>query len=214
MSKTHRLDMGSVAVLTALASLQAAGAGYEHRGVRGWARMRDLERWVDPRLAERYPRLAAMGLADRDDVRAPGLRRPVWVYRITREGVGCLEGQGGALPAVEPPGEPVPGALYLAPGPRAALRELKRAAGTYHSSRFAPGGEGWVAATELLGALREEGGGPASPEALPWLVGAGLAERRQVRPGGRQGAVVLYRATPAGLAASSLEWREPPPRQP
>jgi hypothetical protein len=138
---------------------------------------------------------------DRIDVRDPGRQTPVHLYRIAREGVGYLAGEGG-----EPSGreivEPAPehdelgaASIYIPRRPWLALDLLRRHA----SHRLGPvrwREYGWMTPAEMRPRLNCVLG-----EDMPWLLGRGLVERRvdegaatrQPRP------VRFYRASAYGL---------------
>lgn len=211
MSKPRSLTPELETALAHLAALATAGAGYERRGVRGWARTRDVEDTFSTWLPERYPRLALRGLAERDDVRAPGLQRPVWVYRIARDGWDFVYRRNGAsTPEFREPHDEPDGAVFLPPAPLSVIRELRRALEDPTPSPHVPGENGWRSATQMLRYIREETHDRAFfHEDLRWLVRGGLVDRRDVAlPGGQ--ALVLYRVTPAGLAILPLAWHAPP----
>lgn len=128
--------------------------GYTRRGGPGWALREDVERATHRKLAERLPRLHARGLLEREDVRAPRLTRPVWIYRISQAGADQVAEQM-KLPRrlIAPPlglaAREADAAIYIPPGAVLALRELRRAIEARVESPHLPGEPGWRSAQDL-----------------------------------------------------------------
>jgi len=66
-------------------------AGYELCGVRGWAHTNDLRDDLSGHFPEVLPRLLKRGLLTHPDVRAPGQKLPVWVYRVSERGLAVMD---------------------------------------------------------------------------------------------------------------------------
>lgn len=189
--------------------LAAAGAGYELRGVRGWARLEDAQIATGHLLAVRVLAVHGRGLLERVDVRPPGHVRPLWLYRITQAGADLLTNrEGQPRQRITVPSHAPDPSVYVPDGPRLALRALRRVLEERVSCRWAPGEWGWIPAVELRRRAEPTPDAWWFPEDLGWLVRARLAERREVKTSGRAAPVILYRATDGG-AAPVLEWHEP-----
>lgn len=189
-------------------------AGYELGGVRGWAHINDLRDGLAGYFPEVLPRLHSRGLLTHADVRAPGQKRPVWVYRISERGLAEMD---EAAPrehrSVRWPRTGYTGGAVYAPGrQRGALRLLREA---YDDpavpERF--GGRGWVSGRELgarvdLHNSRQERGRHSRIAVdgtdLHWLILWGFAERRNDPD---RAGVVYWRATEAGRAVRLLDWK-------
>lgn len=196
--------------LTYFQNLEAAGGGYERRGVRGWARLEDAQIATGHSLAVRVLAVYGRGLLQRDDVRPPGHVRPLWVYRITQPGADLMaQEEGHHRTRVPAPSDAPDASVYVPEGPRLALRALRRILEEGISCRWAPDEIGWIPAAELRRRLQPTPGSWWFPEDLGWLVRARLAERREVKTSGRPAPVILYRASAGGGAAPVLEWHEP-----
>jgi DNA-binding PadR family transcriptional regulator len=215
MSPPVRMDPVRVDVLRALLELAVGEGGYLRARVRGWARSADVAERIGRPIPERLPALHRLGLVDRRGV--PGARgsRPVWLYRITQQGADRLaERQDTPAARIAPP-RPVASDEPRICLPRScvdllsALCELR---GGPASAQREGGESGWALAIELQPLVIERGRGRRFfPEDLGLLRDAGLVERTEEhRPGGGRPRV-LYRATPAGLRARVLDWREPDP---
>jgi hypothetical protein len=189
--------------------LVSAGAGYERRGVRGWARLEDAQTATGHSLAVRVLGMYGRGLLQRDNVRPPGHVRPLWVYRITQAGADVVShAEGDHRARVPTPSDATDASVYVPDGPRLALRALRRILEERVPCRWAPEEAGWIPAAELR---RRAEPTPAAwwfPEDLGWLVRAGLAERREVTTPGQSAPVILYRASAGGGVAPVLEWHE------
>ncbi|MEW5926032.1 MAG: hypothetical protein AB1941_00960 [Gemmatimonadota bacterium] len=115
----------------------------------------DVEQATDQKLPERLPRLHARGLLDREDVHAPHLTRPAWIYRINQAG-GDRVAEEADLPLRVIPGllrhgpeRQMDAAVYIPPGAVLALRELCCAMDARVESRHLPGERGWRNAADL-----------------------------------------------------------------
>jgi hypothetical protein len=142
------------AALRYLRYLALREGGYTRRGVPGWALREDVERATRQRLPERLPRLHARGLLDRDDVRAPRLARPVWIYRVTRAGAD-LAAELAHLPRLpvlrplRPAERATDAAIHVPAGAAVALGELRRAMEMRAESPHLPGEPGWRTLEDL-----------------------------------------------------------------
>ncbi|HEX8831695.1 MAG TPA: hypothetical protein VF705_11035 [Longimicrobium sp.] len=213
-------NRGEWDALLFLGQLAADRAGYQLRGVRGWAHLNDIQEAFVGGSFEVLPRLHARGLLERADVRAPGRVLPEWVYRVTPRGVQVLEAQGRkpdrAIPASRrPEAEP---AVYAPSRQRGALLLLR---GAYDDLAVPVhfGGRGWVTGRELgarveaanrLWRRRRRRGSPfyaVDGTDLRWLVGKGLVERRDdpTRPH-----IVWWRVTELGRSVTLLDWKPVP----
>ncbi len=150
--------------------------GYTRRGVAGWAMREDVERATRLRLPERLPVLHGRGLLDREDVRAPRLPRPAWIYRVTQAGADRVADQAN-LPR-RPVTRPFPpaehdtdAAIYVPAGAVLALGELRRAMEMRVESPHLRGEPGWRTVEDL----REQVTGRQRPN-RSWEPGA----RRQL----------------------------------
>jgi hypothetical protein len=126
--------------------------GYDRMGVRGWILREELEAATNHRFPERLPRLAGAGLLDRDDVRAPGFGKPVWVYRISQRGARYVGERAGTGASVQPlgPRTEADRAVYVPPPALTALRHLCVAFERGHQSPLLPGEVGWMTTREVL----------------------------------------------------------------
>ena len=188
-------------------------AGYQLRGVRGWAHTNDLQDHVSgTHFGEVLPRLHAHGLLDHADVRAPGMVRPTWVYRITVRGVQVADAQD---PATHPP-IPIPRqtaaepAVYAPPRQRGGLL-LLRAAYDDPTVPIRFDGRGWLSGRELGKRVhawnyKRERGTPmfaVDSTDLRWLLKWRFVERRDDPE--RVG-VVYWRVAEPGRTALLLTW--------
>ena len=197
-----------------LLRLALGGGGYEFLGVRGWAGREEVASATgDVGAAHLLSHLYAhTGWLDREDVHHPARTAPVWIYRITEEGVRALDGSERpvALPAVQP-GAARPARRFFLPLASAdALSVLDLEARSPSAPAYVEGETGWLSTPDLSGRTERLGPGRrVYPDDLGLLVRAGLAERRTaVRPGGRA-VLALYRITRAGAESFPLSWREP-----
>jgi hypothetical protein len=149
------MDMSPDAVaLRYLRYLALREGGYTRLGVAGWALREDVERATRLRLPERLPVLHGRGLLDREDVRAPGLGRPAWIYRVSQAGADRAAEQADlprrAVPRPLPPVErDADAAIHVPAGAALALHELRRALEMRVESPFLPGETGWRTVAEL-----------------------------------------------------------------
>jgi|GEM_PF-2745776 len=135
--------------------------GYARRGVPGWALREDVERDTGLRLPERLSAMHGRGLLDREDVRAPRLTRPVWIYRVNQAGADHAARQANL------PWRPVPrplrpaerdadAAIHIPAGAAVALRELRRAMDEGVESPHFRGERGWQTLHDLAARLAGE----------------------------------------------------------
>jgi hypothetical protein len=192
-------------------------AGYALGGVRGWAHINDLRDDLAGYFPEVLPRLHKRGLLTHADVRAPGQKRPVWVYRISEPGLAVTDEaapkEHKRVPRART--DDTGGAVYAPRRQRGALRMLRDAyADPSVPERF--GGRGWVSGRELgarvdLHNRQQRGRHGRHPyfavdgTDLHWLVLWGFAERRNDPD---RAGVVYWRATEAGRAVRLLDWKE------
>jgi len=157
------MDMTPDAVaLRYLRYLAVREGGYSRRGVPGWARREDVEQATHQKLPECLPRLHARGLLDREDVRAPHLTRPEWIYRINQAG-GDRVAEKAHLPLRTipgllhlPPERETDTAIYIPPGAVLALHELRRAMEGRVESPHLPGEPGWRTVQDLRAQILRE----------------------------------------------------------
>jgi hypothetical protein len=138
--------------------LEASSAGYLRRGVRGWALREDIERITRVQLPERLPKLHHRGFLDREDVRAPSLSRPIWIYRITAAGVQLVGARTGraCTPVARLRETPDAGeAIYIPPRSWRALLALREAV-LDRRSGVLNGEPGWRTMIQLTEHLRAE----------------------------------------------------------
>ena len=203
------------------AELAARGAGYELRGVCGWAHADDVQlRLRGYRWAELLSTLAASGQLDRERASPPQAKSPNYVYRITEKGLQEARALLAApLPSIPAPGSPESALrIHARPGGRWALEALREA---YRRGpkRYRMNGEpGWLTPSELreqITAWNRQHGDVGTYRAIHdtdtvALIAAGLIEKTHVTLAwGRNAPVVMYRATEAGRTAELLEWYEP-----
>lgn len=192
-------------------------AGYELGGVRGWAHLNDVRDHLAGYFPEVLPRLHNRGVLTHADVRAPGQKRPVWVYRVSERGLAVIDEaapkQHKSVP--RPRTDDTGGAVYAPNRQRGALRLLREA---YDDpavpERF--GGRGWVSGRELGARAelhnfeqrrRRARGQPyiaVDGTDLHWLVLWGFAERQNDPDGA---GVVYWRVTVAGREVRLLDWK-------
>ena len=205
------------------AELAAQGAGYELRGVRGWAHPDDVQlRRCGYRWAELLARLAASGRLDRELVSPPAAKRPSYVYRISEKGLQEARALvASPMPPIPAPGTPESGLrAYVRPGARWALEALREAYRRGPKPHRMKGEPGWLTPAELrepITAWNRLHGEPGAYRVIHdtdtvALLQAGLIEKTHVPLAwGRDKPVVMYRATEAGHTAELLEWYEPEP---
>jgi hypothetical protein len=203
------------AALRFLRLLAIHRAGYELGGVRGWAHINDLKDDLGGYFPEVLPRLHKRGLLSHADVRAPGQKRPVWVYRINERGLAVMDDATPKehKPVAWPRTDDTGGAVYAPSRQRGALRMLREA---YDDptvpERF--GGRGWVSGRELGARVdlhnSKQRGRWRQPYIsvdgtdLHWLVLWGFTERRDDL---ERAGVVYWRATEAGRVVRLLDWK-------
>lgn len=188
-------------------------AGYQLRGVRGWAHLNDAQGEVRAHLYEVLTRLHARGLLDREDVRAPGMVRPVWVYRVNAHGVEVADAHDPKphrpIPPLRKP-DADPG-IYLPYRQRGVLPVL-RAAYEDPSVPVRFDECGWLSGREL--GERVHTANDHRPRGTPMfdvdgtdmrgLIKWGLAERRNDPD---RAGVVYWRVTELGRAVKLLDWK-------
>lgn len=163
------------------------GSGWRWGRVRGWLLYDDVADAVADRVSEVLPRLAGLGLVQRVDVRPPARSSPVWLYRITDEGVRLLaEREDGATPPLPPVREDAAdaGTFFVPRRMWPGLRLLQ--------SRARSGG-GWMSLRQLAAARAR-----LDSEDAGWLIRSGLVERQRL-PGTPSRGTWQYRASAAGL---------------
>lgn len=153
------MEMSPDAVaLRYLRYLALRAGGYTRRGVPGWALREDVERGTRLRLPERLSVLHGRGLLDREDVRAPRLRRPVWIYRVNQAGADRVAEQADLPPhrLVLPAERDSEAAIHVPAGAALALRELRRAMEARVESPHLPGEPGWRSMDDLRAQITGE----------------------------------------------------------
>jgi hypothetical protein len=219
---TTTAALRGIHLLAHLRDLARRGAGYELRGVRGWATGVDLADATGAyRASESLTAAVQRGELIREDVRVPDATKPVWVYRISDETarrMGELEGaERIGVPAAAR--DQVEERFYLRPGVVAALDALRDAAVNSGSRRARIAGEPeWRTARELSGWLREEAERTGIERSflsddLAWAVKNGLIQRRELPPPPNAPksvrAVIVYRVTITGASVKPLVWHKP-----
>jgi len=208
--------------LRCLAQLAAQGAGYELRGVRGWAHPDDVQaRLGGYRWAECLGAMAESGHLDRVLVSASEAERPSFVYRIAETG---LEAARPLLGTAAPSSVPAPGPpeatlrVHVGPGGRFALEALRDAYRRGPKPHRMHGEPGWLTPSELrepVDTWNRMHGSVGSYRSIQdtdivALLKTGLIEKTHVTLAwGRERPVVLYRATDTGLTVELLEWDGP-----
>lgn len=177
------------AVLDVLARCAVQGSGWRWGGVGGWMLFDEVEAASAEWVPEVLPHLAQLGLATRVDVRPPGRRRPVWMYRVGEAGVSLLTAhQGRSAPALPPVGEdPADVGTFFMP------RRMWAAFAVLQARARAGAGGGWLNLRQLADARAR-----LDSEDTLWLVRAGLVERQRPQCGARPTAW-RFRATEDGL---------------
>ena len=191
------------------------GAGYEIRGARGWAHLRDIEAGTERALPDQLPPMNQRGYVERVDVRDPSRAGPVWVYRITPSGVRAIQELYGTTHRELPPlprAHSKPG-VYLPAPHRAALLVL-RASYDHPATLVRFGERGWLTARELGDQKAGPAGAPAGlsrHSSLSFLHRKGFADRR-IEPGrpAQQAVRTFWRATELGCRMPLLEWKPMP----
>lgn len=161
----------TMAVLQQLGRAAAEGRGWCWGGVDGWLLYEDVAAAVPAPVAEVLPSLAQRGLAQRVDVRPPGGRRSVWMYRVTAAGLRALDQDiRRALPVLAQPtrDEQAEETFILPRRTWAALAVLQSSALR----------SGWMNLRQLAAA-----GARLDSEDARWLVRMGLVERRRALAG-------------------------------
>jgi hypothetical protein len=210
--KNAIMSYPAIEILTYLVELAAAEAGYELRGVRGWADAGAIvERTGIWDAAGILGTHARNGRVLQEDVRAPGMARAAHVYRTTQRGADALAALVGTWPAgIRAPSPCTETRVLLRDGVLAALEVLRLARGIEVGPGYVHdlGEPGWSSARQLS-RLRERAdeAGDWPPrwfmsEDLRWLVRYGFAEERV------SGKTHRYRITPAGAALRELAWKE------
>jgi hypothetical protein len=203
-----------------LARTAARGAGYELRGVRGWAHADDVRRHCRGyRWSELLAALAEAGQLDQELASPPGAMRASHVYRISAAGWETARAlTNEPLPPVPPAGPPEKALrIHAPPDGRAALEILREAYERGPKPHRMNGEPGWLTASELrepLDAWNQAYGSIGSYRSIQdtdllALLQSGLIEKAHVTLAwGRTRPVVLYRATEMGRTAEFLEWHE------
>lgn len=185
-------------VLAVLTCLAAERMGYPRRGVRGWARIADVNDHLGAGYVISLAHLHAKGLVERDEAQLPGAGE-LLVWRVTREGVRSVDPD-------HPPDSPAMRRPLQQPDPRVVLREtqyrafvvLRCAAEDPRVLPFGPGGAGWV---------RPQDGRFAPADALRALAGLGYAERYLQPREGPTRPTSWYRLTERGREVREVEFR-------
>lgn len=207
MSKA-RLSYPAAEILVCLLELVARDAGYEFRGVGGWASAQaivDATRvWGAAGLLGTH---AGNGRVLREDVRAPGQTRAVYVYRITQRGLDTLAELTGTWAAtIRPPDPQSEARVLLRDGVQFALEALCGAGDPGPGPGWDSGRRAWSSCRQLTRWLAREDDDADRPprwiltEDLRWLVRHGFAEEQD------SGRFYRYRVTPAGAALRPLRW--------
>jgi hypothetical protein len=211
MSKTN-MGCQAAEILTCLLELVAHDAGFELRGVRGWASAPlIIERtgiWGAPGFLTTHLR---NGRVLEEDVRAPGERTASRIYRITQHGADVLASVTGTWAADV--GHPAPrgeSRVLLRDGVRFAWEALCAATQVQpmQQSVREPDEQVWSSSRELTRLLDRADEALDRPprwfmsEDIAWLIRYGFADSQL------SGKVHRYRLTPAGASLRPLSWRE------
>lgn len=203
------------------AELAARRAGYELRGVRGWAHPDDMQREQGGyRRSELLGIMAASGQLDRERAGPPQAKSPSYVYRIAERGLQEARALlASSLPPIPAPGPPERTMrIYVRPGGRWALDALREAYRRGPRRHRMNGEPGWLTPAELrepVAAWNRLHGEVCAYRVIHdtdtvALIAAGLIEKAHVTLAwGRDKPVVMYRATESGRTAELLEWHEP-----
>lgn len=213
MATSHPLPDPALTALAWLLDLAAQRAGFTVHGLPGWASAEHVESAVrEWGTGELLRTQAKKGRVLQHDARALGERRPVWVYRISQQGMDALAQTLGISPA---------GVQDSAVGERVgplvresaqhALGALRAALDPDAKSgrEWVRGEVGWRSSREITDqmAREDEAAGRRyrwfTTDDLRWLIRLGFAEGRVV------GRTHVYRLTPVGAALEPLAWREP-----
>jgi hypothetical protein len=215
MTTRSNLPDPAIRALAWLLDLAARRAGYTVHGQPGWAGADEVSAGVSGwGTSEMLRAQARRGRVHEFDARAPGERRPRWVYRISQEGADALaQALGVAAASVGDPRLPGETRVLLRDTTRHALDALRAAAGPAASPgrEWVPGEVGWRSSRELTETMARENEKEGSPpgyrwfthEDLGWLVQHGLVESRVL------GKTHVYRITGPGADVRALEWSEP-----
>jgi hypothetical protein len=195
-------------ILLWLSDLNQRGGGYELRGVRGWAHLKDIAAALDRHLTDQLVSLAERKLVDRDNIALPGRGNAIWLYRISGRGANVA---GVAAPAEAGPPEPeAPSRMIFTDAQWASLQYMRNAKEQASPPRFNAKETGWRTIKEI-----REGAETRSldlqiwPEDVYQLERAGLLEKRNER--GNDGArrLSFYRISDLGERVVRLERHSP-----
>lgn len=190
-------------ILLWLSSLDRRRGGYEVRGVRGWAHLKDIAAGLDRRLTDQLVSIAEREWVDRENIALPGRGTAVWLYRINPRGANVA-----SVPTPEEPGPP-----EEAPPPRMIFTDPQWSSLQYMRSvkaepfpiRVTTRETGWRTVKEI-----REGAENRSQELQIWpedvheLERAGLLEKRHAPVADGACRPALYRITDLGERVTRL----------
>lgn len=183
-----------IALLRVLSTRALTGAGWKRRSVWGWQFTDELTPDL-PFAGELLRALAARALINRDDIRDPGRKLPLYLSRISQHGENFLAAfeerrpRDIKVPATEPTKEDAE-TLFL---PTDAWLGLRILAAIADPHEWTPGNR--VSALTRRTFFPEEG---------EYLQARGLVRIRWPVPSNRRNAPLLYQATELGQKARTV----------
>lgn len=218
MPSSKTLNPKARRVLLYFHGLLRQGAGFQCRGVVGWARSDELAEQLGEKgwlLTEHLSRLLDLHYLHREDVRHPGRTQPLWIYRITQAGADRLASEGEE--ATEVPAlrrvraGRTDGPVYLKRGAADVLHVLRWAAdhGRGPDGEQAAGEAGWMTAVDLQLRLQRIGRRRFIDHDMDLLVSGGMVARREEPRESGRGFQNHYRITDLGRSVRPLRWIEP-----
>lgn len=198
------------AVLRWFSDLDRRGAGYELRGVRGWAHTSEVATALDRILQDEITRLTARGLLDRENIALPGRSLGYWLHRISALGAEAI-----AATTPRPLGPPDPPSLRMTfTDPQWSALEYMRRAKTESPARFVTRELGWRTVGEITksGSVRSRDIS-IWPEDVHQLERARLLEKRNDAGAARTRPLTFYRVTDLGERVTRLERHSPAPAE-
>ena len=201
---TRPMKQAWIWILDYLRDEALGGYGWRRRGVRGWRLYEEIEQVLEMKIPEHLPALWRAGLVDRTRVEDSGRSSPLFLYRISQEGIrrlAELEGES-PRPIMEPLPEaedPEKGSLFVPDKEWSALQLLRRHA-IEHLGPMRWNQYGWMTAREMAVQLDRAVG-----EIIGWLRARNLVERRRGAHARGTQQPWFYRASEQGLRAELLD---------